>query len=183
MNSGEWTRVKELFEGALLIAASQREEWIAARCVDEGIRQEVRSLLSVYEEEPGFLEDGTAQGVGELLSDALAHQPAGVRIGPHRLGREIGRGGMGAVYEAEREGDFSQRVAIKLVRPEWNSASMADRFRYERRILARLEHPVSGTCSSRRRSQARHLVSFCFSTPPQDFGGIRIAARISTPGW
>jgi eukaryotic-like serine/threonine-protein kinase len=142
MNSGEWTQVKELFEAALLIPAAQREEWLAAHCGDEGIRREVRSLLFVYEREPGFLEEGTAQGVGELLSDALVHQPAGERIGPYRLGREIGRGGMGVVYEAEREGDFSQRVAIKLARPEWNSASMADRFRYERRILSRLEHPA-----------------------------------------
>jgi eukaryotic-like serine/threonine-protein kinase len=142
MNSGEWTRAKKLFEEALLIPAAQREEWLAAHCADEVILQEVRSLLSVYDESPGFLEEGTAHGVGELLSDALVYQAAGNRIGPYRLRREIGRGGMGVVHEAEREGDFSQRVAIKLVRPEWNNASMADRFRYERRILARLEHPA-----------------------------------------
>ena len=141
MNTSEWARIKELFEAALLISPEEREEWLGAQCGEESVRREVSSLLSVYEEEPGFLEDGTPEGVGELFLEALDSEPAGKRIGPYRLVREIGRGGMGVVYEAEREGDFTQRVAIKLVRPGWSSEAVVDRFRSERRILARLEHP------------------------------------------
>ena len=61
------------------------------------------------------------------------------RIGPYRLIREIGRGGMGTVYLAERDGDFTQRVAIKTLRAA--GAGAPRRFEEERRILARLQHP------------------------------------------
>jgi non-specific serine/threonine protein kinase/serine/threonine-protein kinase len=141
MNSGEWARIKALFEAVLPIPSEQRDEWLDAHCPDESDRREVRSLLSVYDEEPEFLEAGTTEGLGELFLEAMASGAEGKRIGPYRLVREIGRGGMGVVYEALREGDFAQRVAIKLVRPEWNNEALVERFRYERRILARLEHP------------------------------------------
>lgn len=66
----------------------------------------------------------------------------GDRIGPYRILREIGRGGMGKVYSAEREDqEFERRVAIKLISPGLHSASVAHRFRSERQILANLDHP------------------------------------------
>ena len=141
MNSEEWARTKELFEAALLVPFAQRDEWLGAHCGDGVIRREVSSLLAVYEQEPHFLEQGAAEDCPDLFPEALIGEAAGRRIGPYRLVREIGHGGMGVVYEAEREGDFTQRVAIKLVRPEWNNEALVERFRYERRILARLDHP------------------------------------------
>src|ERR1035437_9577184 len=140
MNSGEWARTKELFEAALRVPSAQRDEWLGAHCVEADVRREVSSLLAAYEQEPDFLEQGTAEDCPDLFPEALIFE-AGKRIGPYRLVREIGHGGMGVVYEAEREGDFAQRVAIKLVRPEWNNEALVERFRYERRILARLDHP------------------------------------------
>ena len=66
--------------------------------------------------------------------------PADMRVGAWKIVRHIGRGGMGVVYEAVRaEGDFTQRVAIKLLRND--SISELGRFHVERQILARLEHP------------------------------------------
>ena len=63
-------------------------------------------------------------------------------IGPYRLLSEIGRGGMGSVFSAARgDGEYQQRVAIKLIRPGPGSRSMARRFRSERQILANLDHP------------------------------------------
>ncbi len=66
----------------------------------------------------------------------------GTRVGPYLLEEMIGRGGMGAVYRATRaDGEFKQRVALKLVRPAAGPADLAQRFRREREILARLNHP------------------------------------------
>jgi eukaryotic-like serine/threonine-protein kinase len=69
-------------------------------------------------------------------------QPGGRRIGPYMLVREIGRGGMGSVYQAIRaDGEFHQAVAIKLIKRGVCSDSILRRFRQERHILARLDHP------------------------------------------
>lgn len=62
-------------------------------------------------------------------------------IGPYRTVRLLGRGGMGEVYEAVRDTDFEQRVALKVVRSQLDTAAMIERFHAERQILARLEHP------------------------------------------
>jgi eukaryotic-like serine/threonine-protein kinase len=69
----------------------------------------------------------------------------GRRIGPYRIEREIGRGGMGTVYEAWRaDGEFQHRVAIKLVNAGLDNNFVLKRFRNERQILAALDHPNIG---------------------------------------
>ena len=55
--------------------------------------------------------------------------------------RELGVGGMGAVYLAERVDEFRQQVAIKVLRRGLDSDMVVTRFRYERQILAGLDHP------------------------------------------
>ena len=64
----------------------------------------------------------------------------GRRIGPYRVERLLGRGGMGVIYLAVREDDFEQRVALKLVRAGLRTAEVLDRFYKERQILGRLQH-------------------------------------------
>jgi serine/threonine protein kinase len=69
----------------------------------------------------------------------------GRHVGPYRIEREIGRGGMGTVYEAWRaDGEFQHRVAIKLVRSGLDNSFVIKRFRNERQILAALDHPYIG---------------------------------------
>ncbi len=64
------------------------------------------------------------------------------RVGPYKLIREIGRGGMGAVYEAERsDGELRLRVAVKFVSRAIRSDFVVERFKRERQILANLNHP------------------------------------------
>jgi serine/threonine-protein kinase len=94
--------------------------------------------------DPEFLE--RAQ---ELFAEAIAAGPSerarhdeGLVIGPFRLAEQIGQGGMGAVYRAERvDGAFTQRVAVKLIDAALRSPDVARRFRAERQILAALQHP------------------------------------------
>ena len=70
---------------------------------------------------------------------AIAHP---TRVGPYRLVRELGRGGMGTVFLAERDDEqYQAQVAVKLVRPGMDTAFILDRFRRERQTLARLQHP------------------------------------------
>ena len=66
---------------------------------------------------------------------------AGHRIGPYRIERRIGSGGMGTVFLAVRVDEFEKRVAIKLLKPGLSTGAVVRRFRHERQILARLDHP------------------------------------------
>jgi serine/threonine-protein kinase len=95
-------------------------------------------------------EDLVDRPIGEVAASLLAglegtetaREVAGRRIGPYRIAREIGRGGMGAVYLGERdEAEFRQQVAIKLLRSTSSPEHLLERFLGERRILARLVHP------------------------------------------
>jgi hypothetical protein len=104
---------------------------------DPALRAEVERLLGQHEEAGAFLE----HSVWELV-DTADDKWDRVRIGPYRVVRQLGSGGMGTVLLAAREDDeFEQRVAIKLVRRGAVSDAMLQRFRQERQILAALEHP------------------------------------------
>src|SRR5262245_53118234 len=88
------------------------------------------------------------------VTDPLDTQPSapgddqsmlGRHVGPYRIEREIGRGGMGTVYEARRaDGEFEHRVAIKLIKSGLDRDFVLRRFRNERQILAALDHPNIG---------------------------------------
>ena len=141
--------MRALFEGALAVAAPERQSWIDRHAPDRSVAREVRELISCYEQWPDFLEepaalaagrDPTAQGLAS--GDAPASPLAGRQVGPWRLVREIGSGGMGVVWEAVRDDHtFQQRVAIKFLSTGLQSASGIARFVEERQILANLSHP------------------------------------------
>lgn len=130
-----WDRVGEAFHALLALAETARAARLAELgASDPRLAAELRSLLAAHDAAGDYLEAPPV-----LAAPAAA---PGERIGPWRVVGEIGRGGMGVVYRAERdEGGFRQQVAIKLVEPALRSAGMLSRFRAERRILARLEHP------------------------------------------
>ncbi len=135
MKPTDWNRLKDLFEQALRVEPTVRDSFLRAQTEDPDVLAELRSLLIVYEKSPEFLE-GAAPEIGELQAFA------GRRIGPWRLIREVGRGGMGVVWEAQRvDEEYEQRVAIKVLPAGLLSSSEIARFREERQILARLTHP------------------------------------------
>ena len=138
MKPADWNRVKDLFDAALQLPPAEQGPFLEAQTDDAEILAEIRSLLAVYEESPQFLEEaGVETAPGEEARDL-----AGRRIGPWRLLREIGRGGMGVVWEAVRDDqEYQQRAAVKLLPAGWLSPSAIARFREERQILAHLNHP------------------------------------------
>ncbi len=130
MDAARWNRVREVLADALERTPAERAAYLRTACDDTAMRREVEELLAV--EDDAFLEVTPAQP---------GPHAAPVRIGPYRVLREIGRGGMGSVYLAMRADDlYRKRVAIKVARGA-ASDSMLQRFRHERQILAALDHP------------------------------------------
>jgi len=141
MNPERWQRVEELFLTVVDRPAAEREAYLTRVCGgDEELRHEVLSLLACDTTED-FIEKPIA-GVAIGFSPDPGDDAAGKRIGPYLLTRLVGRGGMGAVYEAVRDDDhFQQRVAIKLIKGGMDSDFVRQRFVRERQILASLDHP------------------------------------------
>ncbi len=134
--SARWQRVKEIFHQALVQPRAERGAFVAAQTKDEPtLAAEVNSLLEAHDESSGFLNEAAVD-----LRPALMNY-AGQKIGHYVVERQLGEGGMGAVYLARREMDgFAMPVAIKLIRWAAFSESVERRFRMERQILARLHH-------------------------------------------
>ncbi|HEX7880812.1 MAG TPA: serine/threonine-protein kinase [Candidatus Eisenbacteria bacterium] len=140
MSQDRWPRIDELFHRALMLPESERERFIDQAVDDEAdVVLEVRRLLQAHREAGTFFLDSPASAA---LADDDFTSFAGRQIGAYRLVREIGRGGMGSVYLAERaDRQFEKRLAIKLVKRGMDSDSVLRRFRAERQILASLDHP------------------------------------------
>jgi eukaryotic-like serine/threonine-protein kinase len=143
MTPERWQKVEELFHLSLEREASQRAAFLDEACAgDPDLRDRVESLLAYDERESDFLET-LASGVRSDWLDEGQHVPmVGRRVGPYQVTREIGRGGMGAVYLAVRADDqYQKQVAIKLIKHGMDTETILRRFRTERQILANLDHP------------------------------------------
>lgn len=148
MDSTEWDHIKDLYHAARRLPAEAREAMLCASGASAVVLGEVRSLLEVLDAASDFIEtpalaslsaDDKADVAEEL---GLELSLVGTRIGPYDIDRELGRGGMGVVYQARRaDGEYQQVVAIKVVRGGMDSAAVLRRFRAERQILATLTHP------------------------------------------
>lgn len=136
LSPARWRRVKEIASAALDLDRAERTAYVARVCADDpDLRADVSSLLDSADAATPFFE--TPGGGAAPRLDAT-----GSHLGPYRVIRELASGGMGTVYLAERDdGEFNQRVAIKIVRGGFASSLLLVRFRAERRILASLEHP------------------------------------------
>jgi len=142
VNPERWQRLKELFDQASGLDPAERERFLDTACAgDPAMRAELESLLAAERDAGGFLEASAADALVHEL-EVTAGSPIGRRFGPYRVTAEIGRGGMGVVYRAERDDDaFHKEVALKLLHTGLESDFFVARFRRERQILASLEHP------------------------------------------
>jgi len=140
MSPEKWQKIKAIFNEAVELAPDEWEFVLSAQNgADAEILAEVRKLLAA--EKLNNFENPVAD-VAHLWRDEEAEDFIGKQIGDYKITREIGRGGMGVVFEAVREGeDFSQTVALKILKRGMDSDAMLRRFRHERQILASLEHP------------------------------------------
>lgn len=122
-----------ILEEVLDLPDGRQASLIAARTADEAVKARVAAMLEA--DRVSSLRTGAAAlGMGAA--------PLPERIGAYRVTALIGRGGMGAVYAAERDaGDFARTVAIKLVKPGLLSEALAERLAAERQVLADLVHP------------------------------------------
>ncbi len=141
MNDQErWRKIERLFHQAVERDASEWPEFLAAACgEDVTLRSDVEALLR-HHTRTGDLFDAPRVLAEDLAREAPPERVAGRTVGPYRLEREIGRGGMGRVFLARRE-DLPKRVALKLIREPLASPDRVGRFGVEQRVLAGLEHP------------------------------------------
>jgi TolB-like protein/tRNA A-37 threonylcarbamoyl transferase component Bud32 len=139
MDAERWRRVETLFHEALEREEPARSLFLDEQCQsDPELRREVDRWLVADQDAPAHL----AVAVGNAVRSFRTAFAPGARIGPYEIVGLEGEGGMGSVYRARRIDDvFQKEVAIKVVKRGMDSGVLVDRFRRERQILARLEHP------------------------------------------
>ena len=136
----KWDRLQKLFHEAIDLGDAERNSLLDRECGgDTELRRQVETLLRLDGDDEVF-----SSALGEAAGQfAAAAEPApGRRLGPYRIVRLLGRGGMGSVFLAERADEqFTKQVALKTVWLAGRSRETLARFRTERQILAKLEHP------------------------------------------
>ncbi len=144
MQVESWIPIKEVLQEVLLLAPFEREDFFRESGLSDELKAEIKSLLAVEEKAEKFMSV-TAGGfakdfftVNESAKDLLVGQTIGI----YEIVAELGDGGMGAVYLAKRiDGKFEQKVAIKMLKREFNTKKIRRRFEIEKEILAKLHHP------------------------------------------
>lgn len=143
MTPEQWQQIQDLFQGALEQPEPSRDAWLEAQITDPTVLTDVRALLRADASGGHRLISGAIADSAASLRSTMDHAPvSGARVGPYRLLEELGHGGMGTVYLAERADDqYRARVAIKFVRGHFGAPELARRLLLERQILANLTHP------------------------------------------
>jgi len=137
-----WRKIEDLFHQALEQPEVERQLWLIRACAgDDSLLTEVESLLESEKSGASLCIREHVVGAATAMAKALEQSQCPRRVGPYQLLRQIGRGGMGTVYLAERaDGQFEQQVAVKMVQPGMDTEFILARFRRERRVLARFDH-------------------------------------------
>ncbi|MDX1640460.1 MAG: serine/threonine-protein kinase [Balneolaceae bacterium] len=149
MHQNRWNRIETILDTALTLSENERTTYINNACQGDGdLIDEVYEMLEAIEEseQVNFLKKNVSDDNKQLIQDFskinLDADIIGTRIGAFQITEQIGSGGMGAVYKADRvDGQFSQQVAIKMLQKGIQSENTIRRFRMEQEILASLKHP------------------------------------------
>ncbi len=142
MSDDRWARLNEIFHTATGLDADRRRAYLDEACAgDTELRARAERLIVAHESAGDFIDSPAVLTAGHWPDRDDEAVAPGQRFGPYRIVREIARGGMGAVYLAERaDGQYEQRVALKVIRRSLDIDPLLHRFRAERQILASLEH-------------------------------------------
>lgn len=141
MDAASFAKIRTIFDAALDQPTDRRDDFVRAECAgDAELEREVLTLLAAHDADEHLIETNALQRVASVKKETADY--AGREFGNYKILREIGRGGMGAVFLAERsDGEFDQQVALKIVRETFFSDDLERHFRRERQILASLSHP------------------------------------------
>jgi serine/threonine protein kinase len=134
--------VKQLLGDALELETTRRRSFLDSACADDAeLRAEIDRLLEHQVDSASDVIEQCAADVARVRFDSGAAK-VGTRIGAYKILRELGHGGMGSVYLAERDDErFHQLVAIKVIKPGLGGEAIRRRFQNEMQILADLNHP------------------------------------------
>ena len=139
MNSDQWKEIKDIFANAIDLSEQERPAFLES-CSQE-LRSEVEKLLAAHDKAGEFILEPAMVEAGLSENDDQDFY-AGKQIDSYKIITEIGHGGMGTVYLANRADEsFDKPVAIKLIKRGMDTNAVLKRFVMERQILARLEHP------------------------------------------
>jgi non-specific serine/threonine protein kinase/serine/threonine-protein kinase len=144
MKAENWKNIKEVLLEAMSLESSERWDYLEKADISPETREEVKSLLAFEAESEDLMHLSAVEFSKDFFEsdDELKNILIGQQIGAYTIVSELDNGGMGAVYLASRtDGKFKQKVALKLLKREMNTAALRQRFRQEREILASLEHP------------------------------------------
>ncbi|HEY0459907.1 MAG TPA: tetratricopeptide repeat protein [Pyrinomonadaceae bacterium] len=158
MSPERWQKIEDVFQAVVDLAPGERLVYLNENYADDAdLIAEIERLISDYEEAGDFIEspvwtdsfmlgatvrDKIGGAIDEEIKLDKTSSMIGKRLGVYVLTKELGRGGMGAVYLAERaDGEFRQRVALKVIKRGMDTDFIVRRFRNERQILATLDHP------------------------------------------
>ncbi len=146
MTPERWRQINDLFHAAIERDAGGRQALLESTGkTDPELAAEVRSLLAVHESTGEFLDEPAWAVAPELILDPPGPSLAGTQVGPYRIIREIGRGGMGVVYEAE-DTRLRRTVALKALPSQYTQdPARRERLTREARAAAALTHPSIAT--------------------------------------
>jgi len=132
----QWPKIKEIVGAALEREPSERIAFLDQACAQNSeLRPEVESLLAAHADADGLSEHPWITKVTEAAGESKI-------VGPYRLIRELGVGGMGQVWLAEQTEPVQRNVAVKLIRAGMYDAAVVQRFQSERQSLALMDHPA-----------------------------------------
>jgi len=142
MDAERWAQIKPIFSAAAGRPADERSAFIRSECGgDESLAVEIESLLAAHEQAGSFIEGFPSDETTVALQDLPIGPMIGKQIGPYKVIKMIGRGGMGEVYIAH-DGRLGRQVALKLLRSDFTrNEERLRRFRQEARAASALNHP------------------------------------------
>src|SRR3979411_789630 len=142
MDSARWHRLQSIFHGAADVPQPEQRAFVEAACGDD--QELIVEVLAMREQDASghaLLDRNIVDLAQETLAKSVPASLILKEVGPYRILRLLGEGGMGVVYLAERD-DLGTQVAVKVLRDAWLSPARRERFASEQRTLAQLNHPL-----------------------------------------